>query len=234
MILSSIPSIRVWPFLISSGSKLPSRSRGNGGISPSAWRFAAARHSLVAFPGGGVGLRLIAEVRGQFAAQHPFHQPDLQLLHQPGVAKQIFRPLSALQKFVQQFVGNRHRPCSSQEAWTSSAIHRRSDTLGVDDSDLAKATKLAVSLDTKLGIGALGPVWIDGPDSSFLLEPAFQLRVRHRIEAAEDRATAILNQHRMLLTDMAKVLLQKRELSGEDLSTWLTQINQPSSAMVPS
>jgi hypothetical protein len=28
MILSSMPSIRVWPFLTSTGSKLPSRSRG--------------------------------------------------------------------------------------------------------------------------------------------------------------------------------------------------------------
>ena len=36
MILSSIPSIRVWPFFTSSGSKLLSRSRGTAtGISPS-------------------------------------------------------------------------------------------------------------------------------------------------------------------------------------------------------
>jgi hypothetical protein len=36
MILSSIPSIRVWPFFTSSGSKLPSRSRGTAiGTSPS-------------------------------------------------------------------------------------------------------------------------------------------------------------------------------------------------------
>ncbi|MGY6534703.1 MAG: hypothetical protein ACXIVG_05085, partial [Pararhodobacter sp.] len=45
------------------------------------------------------------------------------------IAKQILRPLAALQQLVQQFVRNRHRPCSSQEACTRSPIHRRSDTL---------------------------------------------------------------------------------------------------------
>ncbi|WP_164882517.1 MBOAT family O-acyltransferase [Paenirhodobacter populi] len=44
-------------------------------------------------------------------------------------AQQILRPLAALQQLVQQLVGNRHRLCSSQEAWTTSPIHRRSDTL---------------------------------------------------------------------------------------------------------
>ena len=43
--------------------------------------------------------------------------------------EQIFRPLASLQKFVQQFLGNRHCLCSSQEAWTQSATHRRPDTL---------------------------------------------------------------------------------------------------------
>src|SRR6056297_1167392 len=70
-----------------------------------------------------------AKMRGQLGTQHPFHQPDLELLHQPGIAKQILRSLAALQKFVQQFLGNRHRPCSSQEAWTRSQLHRRPDTL---------------------------------------------------------------------------------------------------------
>ena len=55
---------------------------------------------------------LIAQVRAQFRPQHPLHQFDLELFHQPGIAKQIFRPLTALQKFVQQFFGNCHRPCS--------------------------------------------------------------------------------------------------------------------------
>ena len=45
---------------------------------------------------------------GQFGAQHPLHQLDLQLFHQPGIAEQIFRALHALQKFVQDFFRDGH------------------------------------------------------------------------------------------------------------------------------
>ena len=54
---------------------------------------------------------------------------DLQLLHQPGLTKQIFRPLaSPLTVSSQQFLGNCHSPCSFQKAWTKTQIHRISDT----------------------------------------------------------------------------------------------------------
>jgi len=58
----------------------------------------------------------IAQMRGQLRTQHPFHELDLQLFHQPGVAKQIFRALNPLQQFVQQFLGER---------MLTSRIHRR-------------------------------------------------------------------------------------------------------------
>ncbi len=77
----------------------------------------------------GVLAILVAQMRSQFGTQHPLHEPDLELLHQPGIAKQILRPLAALQQLVQQFLGYCHRPCSSQEAWTKYQLHRRSDTL---------------------------------------------------------------------------------------------------------
>lgn len=38
----------------------------------------------------------------------PLHEPTLRFLHQPCIAQRIVRPL--------QFIGYRHRPCSSQEA----------------------------------------------------------------------------------------------------------------------
>ena len=44
---------------------------------------------------------IIAQMRRQLSAQHPFHQLDLELFHQPVIAEQIFRPLAALQQFVQ-------------------------------------------------------------------------------------------------------------------------------------
>lgn len=43
----------------------------------------------------------IAQMRRQFGAQHSLHQLDLELFHQPGIAKEILRPLAALQKFIQ-------------------------------------------------------------------------------------------------------------------------------------
>jgi transposase len=46
----------------------------------------------------------IAHMRRQFGPKHALHQPDLQFLHQPGVAQQVFRPLAAPQQLVQQFV----------------------------------------------------------------------------------------------------------------------------------
>jgi hypothetical protein len=50
----------------------------------------------------------IAKMRGQLGTQHPFHELDLQLFHQPGIAEQIFRALHALQRLIQQFLGDRH------------------------------------------------------------------------------------------------------------------------------
>jgi hypothetical protein len=118
MILPPIPSIRVRPFPTSSGSKLPSRPRGDrdrhlailplqalaGGAVPPV---ALARRRLMA--------RLAARMGARPGAEHPLQEPNLQLLPQPGVAEQILRALAALQQFVQQFVGYRHRPRSSQE-----------------------------------------------------------------------------------------------------------------------
>ena len=51
---------------------------------------------------------LVAEVRCQLRAQHPFHELDLQLFHQPCFAEQILRALNALQQFIQKFLGDRH------------------------------------------------------------------------------------------------------------------------------
>jgi len=57
------------------------------------------------FANSPAGLRAL---RRWIGPQHPFHELDLQLFHQPGVAEKIFRPLHALQKFVQDFFRDRH------------------------------------------------------------------------------------------------------------------------------
>ncbi|MBI6630489.1 transposase [Pontibaca salina] len=55
------------------------------------------------------------------------HRLDLGRFHPHGIAQQIFRALAALQKFVLQLLGNRHRPCSAQEARVKTQFHRRSN-----------------------------------------------------------------------------------------------------------
>jgi len=44
--------------------------------------------------------RALTEMFGQFRAKHPFHQADLELLHQALIAQQIFGVLNAVKQFV--------------------------------------------------------------------------------------------------------------------------------------
>jgi hypothetical protein len=111
MILSSIPSIRVWPFWISSGSKLPSIARqSKRGFDERAIARDFNRHrSVIALQhlagrtivpvgllAGRLTMRFIAQMLGQLSAQHSLHQADHQFLHQAFVAQQVFRPFKAL------------------------------------------------------------------------------------------------------------------------------------------
>ena len=72
---------------------------------------------------GRFAVGVIAQMLGQFSAQHPLHQPDLQLLHQafqspgkrspgsfpdPAHTQQIFGAFNAAKQLVQYFLGNRH------------------------------------------------------------------------------------------------------------------------------
>src|SRR6056297_1929241 len=55
----------------------------------------------VGLPHGRVLAILVAQMRSQLGTQHPLHELDLEFLHQPGIAEQILRPLTALQQLVQ-------------------------------------------------------------------------------------------------------------------------------------
>ena len=50
---------------------------------------------------GRLTMRFIAQMLGQFRAQHPLHKTDLQFFHQAFVAQQIFGPLNAAKQLVQ-------------------------------------------------------------------------------------------------------------------------------------
>lgn len=89
------------------------------------------------------------------------------------------------------------------------------------NSDLGQATSLALSLDTRLGLGAYGPIWLDLPPEIMLRDSEARARVLARIEAAEAQAHTILAAHRPHLEAMAEALLQERELAGASLDKWL-------------
>jgi len=89
---------------------------------------------------------------------------------------------------------------------------------GPDESDLAVATRIAIAIDTALGLGAHGPTWSGTADLHHHLDdPELRARVRTRLETAEERATRILQAHRDHLTRMARALLDARELRPPEI-----------------
>ncbi|MCE6950126.1 AAA family ATPase [Cereibacter sphaeroides] len=96
---------------------------------------------------------------------------------------------------------------------------------GPEHSDLAKATALAVMLDTRFGLGAYGSLWIDGTPDVLLRDPEVRDRVRTRVDAAEARAGALLARHKDRLEAMARVLVRERLLTGRTLIDWLVPLS---------
>ena len=96
---------------------------------------------------------------------------------------------------------------------------------GPDDSDLALATRVALAIETRFGLGAEGPLWL-GEATDWLQDKAIRHHLRARIEAAEAHALAILTPHRTLLEDMAQTLATRRELSGQEAEEWLEQVRR--------
>lgn len=94
---------------------------------------------------------------------------------------------------------------------------------GPDDSDLALATRVALAIETRFGLGAEGPLWL-GETADWLHDKAIRQRLRDRIESAEIQALKILTSYQALLEDMAQTLATRRELSGNDAAKWLDQV----------
>ncbi|WP_323716418.1 AAA family ATPase [Paracoccus aminovorans] len=95
---------------------------------------------------------------------------------------------------------------------------------GSADSDLAQATMIATSIQTRYGLGAQGPVWTADPETLLALDPDVLLRVRRELEAAEKRATQILSTHRALLEDMAEALTASRDMDRTEAQGWLARL----------
>ncbi len=91
-------------------------------------------------------------------------------------------------------------------------------------SDLALATRTAAGIDTRMGLGVEGPVWLDMPTAMYLRDPDNAARIRARLEAAESRAMRLLVTRRGLLIRMAADLVTVGLLEGERLEAWLGRV----------
>jgi MoxR-like ATPase len=88
-------------------------------------------------------------------------------------------------------------------------------------SDLSQATRRALMIETNWGLGDLGPIWMPAPETVLLTDEQLRNRVRSRMEAAEERALAILTTHRANLLGLAETLLQKRSMRADEILPWV-------------
>lgn len=91
-------------------------------------------------------------------------------------------------------------------------------------SDLARATRLALAMETAYGLGADGPLWsrLDlDPALAFRADPDLKLRIRARLETAELEAVALLTRHLPVLDALAQRLLADDLLEGRELHQML-------------
>ncbi len=95
---------------------------------------------------------------------------------------------------------------------------------GSADSDLAQATMIATSIQTRYGLGAQGPVWTADPETLLALDSDMLFRVRRELEAAEKRAAQILTVHRSLLEKMAEALMASRDMDRIEAQNWLARV----------
>ncbi|MFA8384190.1 MAG: AAA family ATPase [Pelagibaca sp.] len=95
---------------------------------------------------------------------------------------------------------------------------------GPPESDLAKATRKAIDIETTFGLGFNGPVWRESTDLEHLKTPAIMDRVRHRLEKSEKRAVSILKANRVVLEALARELVSKRSMRPNEIAPFLSQV----------
>jgi ATP-dependent Zn protease len=100
---------------------------------------------------------------------------------------------------------------------------------GGAQSDLALATQLLIDAETRLGLGeALS--WHSQDITARLLAQGFRAKIEDALRTAESEARDALTEHRGDLDRIAKALLDKRELTANDLTDLLKPV-APNKAM---
>jgi cell division protease FtsH len=91
---------------------------------------------------------------------------------------------------------------------------------GASDSDLARATALALSLETSLGFGRKHPLVyrpVSDAASQLAYDPELARHVDARLEEADAIATIVIEDHTAALTELATDLVRHGTLEGETL-----------------
>ncbi|NMG37871.1 ATP-dependent Zn protease [Chelativorans sp. ZYF759] len=100
---------------------------------------------------------------------------------------------------------------------------------GAPDSDLARATALAISLETSLGFGRAQPLIfrpVSDPSSQLSYDRDLADRVYARLEEADAIARIIIEDHTAALTELAMEVARQRTLEGRELSKVLDRFRQ--------
>lgn len=92
------------------------------------------------------------------------------------------------------------------------------------ESDLAQATRLALAIEHRWGLGHEGLVWTDRSDADLLRDPTIRRQARLHLAVIEERIIEELRPHLMLLRAMAACLVEVRTLEGGALDHWISQI----------
>jgi ATP-dependent Zn protease len=95
---------------------------------------------------------------------------------------------------------------------------------GAEDSDLARATRLALAMERSLGVGAVQPLlYRDDKDPTLVLDahPDLATRVHARLEHALAKALDLLNGNREKLDRLTAVLFEHQVLDGETVNELL-------------
>ena len=97
---------------------------------------------------------------------------------------------------------------------------------GSDDSDLARATKMALAMERSLGFGAIQPLlYRDDKDPTAVLDgnPDLAARIHVRLEKALARAVDVLSENREKLDALIKALFDAQALDGGAVTQLLRQ-----------
>jgi ATP-dependent Zn protease len=91
---------------------------------------------------------------------------------------------------------------------------------GADDSDLARATSLAVSIERTWGLGEDLPLlYRPSKNNTVVLDHdrGLATRIHARLEQAQERAGEIISRHRAALDALAAALVEDQALEGADV-----------------